>query len=99
MFDFIEYTEEAGNDIGHQVTVYALSTCGFCKKGIQFLRDNKVKFRFNYLDKLDYAVKKDVKTKLKEQFDKRVVFPFLVVDEKEALLGFVKDDWAKVLGI
>ncbi|MHA1889163.1 MAG: glutaredoxin domain-containing protein, partial [Promethearchaeota archaeon] len=53
----IPFVEENGKVDHQDITVYALSTCGFCRRGLQFLRDRQVKFRYVYVDKIPYEVK------------------------------------------
>ena len=98
IIETLEYTAE-GTQEGKDICVYALSTCGFCRRALQFLRDSGTKFRFVYVDKLPYETKQKVKEELKEKFDKRVVFPFAVIENKEVLLGFVEEDWKQALGL
>lgn len=97
MLDYIEYTEEEGKDIGKDIVVYALSTCGFCRRALGFLRDNNIAFTYVYVDKLDYDVKQKVKNDLKEKYGERVVFPYMVLDSKDVLVGFVKDKYEATL--
>ena len=99
MLDELEYITETGSNDAHKITVYALSTCGFCRRGLNFLRSNSITFRYIYVDQLPYEVKQQAKTELKATFDKRVVFPFVVVDETNAMLGFVEKEWRNTLGI
>lgn len=99
MFDYIKYTKEDGNKSGHDIVVYALSTCGFCKRGLAFLRDNHLEFQFVYVDLLPFDTKQKVKEALEKQFDKRVVFPYLVLDNNKVLVGFVQEEWEESLGI
>ncbi|MBD3350476.1 MAG: glutaredoxin [Candidatus Lokiarchaeota archaeon] len=99
MLDYVEYTKEEGNEYNHDIVVYALSTCGFCRRGLAFLRENNIPFNFVYVDKLPFDLKMKIKNDLKEKFGKRVVFPYLVYDDKDLLVGFTKDEWkAKLLG-
>ena len=99
IFETLEYTAEGSKDIGKEVCVYALSTCGFCRRALQFLRDSECKFKFIYVDKIPYETKQKVKEELKEKFEKRVVFPYCVVDDKDVLVGFVEEDWKQTLGL
>ena len=48
MLNELDYSIEEGESSPYDICVYALSTCGFCKKGINFLREKKVKFRYIY---------------------------------------------------
>jgi glutaredoxin-like protein NrdH len=91
--DSLDYTNESGDAHGHKITVYALSTCGFCRRGLQFLRDNKIAFKYVYVDKLDYDVKEKLKSELQSKFDVRLVFPYMVLDDKKVLSGFIEDQW------
>jgi len=95
----LEYIQEGKKDIGKSVTVYALSTCGFCRSALQFLRNSDCKFQYVYVDKIPYETKQKVKEELQEKYEKRVVFPYLVIDDSEILVGFVEEDWKKTLGL
>jgi glutaredoxin-like protein NrdH len=97
MFDDLEFTEEDGTVANHEITVFALSTCGFCRRGLQFLRDNTIKFRFVYVDKLDPALKDATKKMLMDTFNERVVFPYLVLDNERVLTGFTETVWKQEL--
>ena len=95
----IEFTHEAGEKKGCKITVYALSTCGFCKRALAFLCDNSVDFSYVYVDKLDRETKDDVIKKLKERFDRRVAFPFLIIDDEECMVGFNTEKYENLLDI
>lgn len=92
-----EWNHEAGEKKGCKITVYALSTCGFCKRALAFLRDNSVDFEFVYVDKLDKETRDDVVEKLKERFNRRVAFPFLIVDGEECMVGFNTEKYENLL--
>ncbi|RLI65493.1 MAG: glutaredoxin [Promethearchaeia archaeon] len=93
----IPFVEENGKVDHQDITVYALSTCGFCRRGLQFLRDRQVKFRYVYVDKIPYEVKNDLKVKLQEKFQRRVAFPFVVINDERALVGFVQREWEEII--
>jgi glutaredoxin-like protein NrdH len=99
MSDSVAFTHEEGRRKGRETTVYALSTCGFCKRGLQFLRDNSVDFSFVYVDDLPLETKNRIKQELRERFKKDVSFPFVVLDGEEALVGFIEPDWKLAFGI
>jgi glutaredoxin len=99
MIENLEYTNEKGTIEKNDIAVYALSTCGFCRRGLQFLRENSITFKYVYVDKLEPEVKNKVKDELVEKYKERVVFPFLVLNNQKVLLGFVEDEWkASLLG-
>jgi glutaredoxin-like protein NrdH len=89
----VQYTHEAGDKKDHKVTVYALSTCGFCRRGLAFLRDNKIEFDFVYVDQIPYEIKNQIKDALTEKYNERVAFPFVVLDDRECMVGFNEEKW------
>lgn len=95
----LNYTVESGDPHGHETTVYALSTCGFCRRGLEFLRNHKIAFKFVYVDQLEYDLKQKVKEELQAKYDARVVFPYLVLDSKEVVTGFVEEKWKEIFKI
>ncbi|MFP4564181.1 MAG: ferredoxin-thioredoxin reductase catalytic domain-containing protein [Spirochaetia bacterium] len=95
--DKISYEQEEGRDTGKKLTVYALSTCGFCKRALSYLRDNNIKFQYAYVDYLQDFQRKEVKKELKEEFGERPLFPFLVIDDTDYLIGFDEDEWQEKL--
>lgn len=95
----VEFTSVDGAHRPHELTVYSLSTCAFCKRAMQFLRENSVAFRFVYLDQLDFDLKRAVKAELKERYGDIRVYPILTVDDDSALTGFVQEKWAEAAGL
>lgn len=98
MFD-IKYNIEEGTNKNHDLTLFALSSCGFCRRSMKFLKEKDIAFKFVYLDKLEYEKKQEIKSQLKKKFNKRAVFPYLVIDEKEVITGFTKSEWEQALGL
>jgi glutaredoxin len=99
MIEKLEFTEEPGSKGDHDLTVYALSTCGFCKKAIHFLSEHDIAFRYIYLDKINPMVKRTVKSELKQQYESLPVFPILVIDNERAVSGFSEEKWKDILDI
>jgi glutaredoxin len=97
MIDTIEFVHEDGRNKPCDIAVYALSTCGFCKRSLAFLRENSIAFRYVYVDLLDAAMKDTVKSALSDTFKTRIGFPFAVLNGNEYLRGFVQDEWEKRL--
>jgi glutaredoxin len=99
MIEKLEFTEQPGSKGSHDLTLYALSTCGFCKKAINFLSEQDIAFRYIYLDKINPMVKRTVKSELKQQYESLPVFPILVIDNERAVSGFSEEKWKDILGI
>lgn len=81
------------------MTVFSLSTCAFCRRAIEFLKNNDVQFKFVHLDLIDVDTKRSVKRELSERFDNIVVFPILVVDDQKAYSGFTESVWARAVDL
>ena len=99
MLDTLEYTRVEGENRKHAITVYALSTCGFCKRALSFLDTYKIEYTYLYMDKVPLETKTEAKKVLKNRFHQDVAFPFAVVDEKEPLVGFIEADWKRTLEV
>jgi glutaredoxin len=97
MFDYLTYTVVEGQDARHDIEVYALSTCGFCKRALAFLADKGLAHRYVHLDLVPLETKTRVKTELKARFDEHISFPYAVVDGNSTLIGFIEADWRKTL--
>ena len=99
MIDKLDFTQEEGRINSNDLTVYALSTCAFCKKAINFLKEKDVAFRYIYLDKINPMVKQTVKSELKQKYESLPVFPILVIDNERAVSGFSEEKWKDILGM
>ena len=97
MSDELDFVYIDGENIPGDITVYALSTCGFCKRALEFLQKNSIKFRYIYVDKLPLDMKTKIKSELRNKSGKNVAFPFMVIDDKKYLVGFVENDWKREL--
>ena len=86
-----------GDKKDHKVLVYALSTCVWCKRTKQFLKDCKV--HYEYLD-VDLA---DAKDRRKIEDDLRKwnchAYPAVLIDGKRLIIGFKEDELKEVLGL
>jgi len=99
MIDTLKFELKDGEKTSPLITVYALSTCGFCKRSMAFLEANGYAYRFIYLDKIPLDHKTEVKKELKEKFKTDIAFPFVTVGDSDYLVGFIEVDWKKTLGL
>jgi glutaredoxin len=99
MLDTLTYTDVPGDRSDHEITVYALSTCGFCKRAMAFLNAKGVAYRYVYMDHVPIETKNQAKKALKERYKSDVAFPFAVIDGEKPLVGFIEPDWVKTLGL
>ena len=95
--DFVTFTSEKGEKHPCDIQVYALSTFGFCKGALEFLRNNKIAFRFVYVDLLEpdkrIKIKKDL-TEMLVKFDEHLGFPCVMIDGgKNFVVGFTEEKY------
>ena len=81
-----------------KVKLYALSTCGWCKKTKRFLDDHNVNYEYEYVDLLTGAEKARVMAEV-DRWNPRRTFPTVVVDDNEVVVGFKEDSLREVLGL
>ncbi|MHA2427374.1 MAG: glutaredoxin family protein [Candidatus Hermodarchaeia archaeon] len=82
----------------HQVLLYALSTCGWCKMTKAWLVDNSIAYEYVDVDKLEHAEKEVVNKDIKSRGG-RIAFPTVIIDDKTIITGFKKDKLTEALGL
>jgi glutaredoxin-like protein NrdH len=80
----------SGKNTRHNVLLYALSTCAWCKTTKKFLTENDI--QYEYVD-VDLASDEDHE-KIRQDIIKRGSepnYPVIIVDDKKVINGFRKD--------
>ena len=85
-----------GTDKGN-VVLYALSTCGWCAKTKDLLREMGVAFDYTFVDLLD-GKEQDDAMNMVEKFNPAGSFPTLVINNKKAIVGFREQEIREALG-
>ena len=80
------------------VKLYALSTCGWCRKAKTFLDDNDIEYDLVYVDLLDKDEKEQVLSVVRK-WNPRASFPTVVVDDAESVAGFKEARLREILGL
>ena len=80
-----------------KVMLYALSTCGWCAKTKDLLREMGVAFDFAYVDLLEGKDQDDAMNAV-EKFNPAGSFPTLVIGDRKAIVGFREDQIREALG-
>ncbi len=70
-----------------EVTLFALSTCGWCEKTKNLLRELGVAFDFTYVDLLEGKEQDDVMAQV-ERWNPSGSFPTLVINNRRSIVGF-----------
>jgi glutaredoxin len=85
----MEWTRIDGRDRG-SIRLYALSTCGWCAKTKQLLKDLGVTFQYVYVDLLPPVDMQQVLTEV-ERYNPKGSFPTIVIDDSKIIVGFQED--------
>ena len=85
-----------GKNSKHKVMLYVLSTCPWCKKEKQLLRDNNIEFE--YVD-VDLSNDEDYKKIEDDILNRggRFSFPAIIIDNRILINGFKEDEIRKSL--
>jgi len=87
-----------GGKSDHGVFMFALSTCGWCKRTREFLSENDVAFEYIDVDKCTFEEKREVGRILQEK-DATLGFPVTIVDNKVVITGFKPDELREAIGL
>lgn len=91
------FEEVSGENKEHDVKVFTISTCGWCKKVKKLLKELDVEFKYVDIDTLEREKTKEVRDKLKD-YNPNISTPTLIIDGgEEVIIGFQKDKIKEVL--
>jgi glutaredoxin len=79
-----------------RVMLYALSTCQWCNKTKELLKDLGVEFDYEYVDLLDEK-EQDKAMNALEKWNPRGSFPTLVIDDRRCIVGFREQEIREAL--
>jgi len=80
-----------------KIMLYALSTCGWCKKTKELLDELGAEYDFIYVDQLDDDDQDNVMNDVRK-WNPRCSFPTIVVNNKKVITGFKEDEIREALG-
>lgn len=79
------------------VMLFALSTCGWCKKTRILLEDLGTEYNYIYVDLTSGAEREEVVGQL-EKFNPDVSFPTIVINDSDVIVGFEEEKIKSKLG-
>ena len=88
-------THVAGTNRG-KVMLYALSTCGWCRRTKALLSDLGVEYDYVDVDLLKGKEQDDAMEEVKK-FNPDCNFPTIVIDDQKCIVGFKEDEIREVL--
>ncbi len=94
----MQFSKVSGKKNNHKVTLYALSTCVWCRMTKQYLKDNDVEYEFVDVDLLDDNEKSKVHQTILDKGGS-LSYPTTIVDDKTVITGYRKDQLKEALGV
>jgi len=79
-----------------KVMLYALSTCGWCAKTKDLLRELGVEFDYLYVDLLE-GQEQDTAMSEVEKWNPKGSFPLLVIRDRKSIIGFREEEIREAL--
>jgi len=77
------FIEVEGTNSEHDVSIFTLSSCMWCKKCKAYLKDRKINYKYIDIDTITPDEKKQVLDFLRENYKPdRIAYPFMVCDDK-----------------
>jgi glutaredoxin-like protein NrdH len=80
-----------------EVMLYALSTCGWCRKTRELLNELGVAYDFAYIDRIRGREQDEAIEEIKK-FNPARSFPTLVIDGRKCIVGFKEEEIREALG-
>jgi len=74
-----------------KIILYALSTCGWCARTKDLLRELGVEFDYLYVDLLEGPEQDKVLNEV-EKWNPKGSFPTLVIGNRKSIIGFREED-------
>lgn len=87
-----------GTKKDHKVFLYALSTCGWCKKTKQLLSENDVEYEYLDVDKSTSEERKQAISYIKSR-NVPLGFPIIIIDDEKVISGYKDRDIKEALEI
>ncbi|VVB61707.1 Glutaredoxin [uncultured archaeon] len=78
------------------IMLYAISTCGWCKKTKKFLKSLGVEYRYIDVDMLEPAEKKKIDGEVMKWNPQRN-YPMIVINNKKCIVGYKEDEIKEAL--
>jgi glutaredoxin-like protein NrdH len=92
----VSATTVKGKQGGHDIMLYALSTCVWCNKTKKLLDTLGFEYRYIWVDKLSGQNEDEVMDEVRK-YNPECTFPTMVIDGKKCIVGFKEPEIRKAL--
>ena len=80
-----------------KLVLFALSTCGWCKKTRALIEDLNADYKYVYVDLLK-GEERDEVVEMVKKWNPQVSFPTLVINDEKTIVGFKEDEIREEIG-
>ncbi len=87
-----------GSKTDHKVFIYTLSTCGWCKRTKELLREKGVAYEYLDVDTCQGEERKTAIEDLKRR-NAPLGFPVIIIDDNTMISGYKPDEITGALGL
>jgi glutaredoxin len=91
-------TKVEGPKKEHRVFLYTLSTCVWCKKTKELLRESGVAYEYLDVDACSSEERRGALDSLRSR-NAQIGFPIIIVDDKTLITGYKPDEIREALGL
>jgi glutaredoxin-like protein NrdH len=91
-------TKVEGKNKKHQVLLYALSTCAWCKRTKQFLKNNNIEYEYVDIDLCSEEDKERIRQDITHHGGS-LNYPTMIIDDKKLVAGYDEAGIREALGI
>ena len=95
----VEFVHHEGADSGTWFLLFGLTTCGFCRKAVGFLEEHDIAFSYVYVNTLPPEKRQKITSYVEKAFDRKITYPFLSIDGKRWISGFLRIEWERLIGL
>lgn len=95
---WVKTEKVVGENRNHKVLLYALSTCVWCKKTKNFLKDKNIEYEYIDVDLCNEKDQENIRRTIIEKGG-RLSFPTVIIDDEIVITGFHEDEMKKALKI
>ena len=81
-----------------KIMLYALSTCGWCKKTKDLLNELGLEYSYIFVDQVDEK-EKDIVMNDVRKWNPRCSFPTIVINDEKCIVGYKEDEIKEALGL
>ena len=82
----------------HKIFLYTLSTCGWCKRTKEFLKESGVEFEYIDVDKCTSEERRKAIEDIKSR-KAPMGFPLAIIDNETLISGYKPDKYKEVLSL